>query len=226
MAFRNQNIKYVHYISNYDMPIRPINKIYEFYEKKAGGRSFLNCHANGDRKQMRAMADTTYGYYYYLYNENENDPAVKEQINASIESQKRMGISRNALGEFTDLYKGVIWSSLSREAYLYCRDYAETHPEYVNDIKFTRLRTEFFFHTILFNSDRLREKIVSGIRGGKHGWFWNEKRRDYKTLTFESYQVLKQDEQYLFARKVTSQDRKLIELILKDIKSPYKYKLE
>ena len=32
----------------------------------------MNCHANGDRKQMRAMADTTYGYYYYLYNDESN----------------------------------------------------------------------------------------------------------------------------------------------------------
>lgn len=222
MAFKCKDVKYIHITSNYDMPIRPINSIYDFYETSADNCSFLNNHANGDREQMKEMADDTYGYYYFFYNEDEADPSIKERTKESILLQKKLGISRKSIGEFTDLYKGVIWGSLTREAYMYCMKYTEKHPEYLNDIKLTRLRTEFFFHTLLFNAHLFKDKIKSGIRGGKHGWLWDSMKKDYENVNLESYEKLKKDENNLFVRKVTSDNKELVEKILKDIRSPYR----
>lgn len=119
------------------------------------------------------------------------------------------------------MYKGVLWGSLTRDAYMYCMDYTENHPEYLRDIKYTRLRAEFFFHTLLFNASEFKDLIKSGVRGGKHGWNWDERQKDYETVTLESYKRLKRNEEYLFVRKVTSENKELVNQILKDIRSPY-----
>ena len=221
MAFSDSAVQYVHYTSNYDMPIRPINDIYKFYENEAENCSFLNNHANGNRELMRKMAPDTYGYYYFFFNADERKRDIKEQIQASIDFQKKSGITRNSIGEFNNLYKGVLWGSLTRDAYEYCRKYSLEHLEYMEDIKFTRLRTEFFFHTILFNTEKFKGTIISGTRGGKHGWFWDDKKRDYEMLTRASYEKLKEDKENHFVRKLTSENKELVKQILKDINSPY-----
>lgn len=89
MAFRNERIRYIHITSNYDMPIRPINNIYQYFETKAENCSFLNNHANGSREQMKKMKPNTYGYYHYLYNEDETDPDIRTRTQESISLQKR-----------------------------------------------------------------------------------------------------------------------------------------
>ena len=225
MALRNKNMNYVHFTSNYDMPIRPINKIYNYYQNSANNQSFLNSHSGGDREAMRRIAASTYGYYYPHYNADEKEEDIRIQIRETIHLQKKLGISRNSIGEFTDLYKGVIWGSLTRDAYHYCMRYIEAHPEYLEDIKFTRLRIEFFFHTILFNTEEFQGKIHSGKRGGKHAWYWDAKKKDYQMIGLKAYDEIKQDKSYLFIRKVTSDNPEVIQQILTDIQSPYKLEL-
>ena len=222
MAFRDQKIQYVHISSNYNMPIRPINAIYNYYQNNAENKSFLNSHSDGERIAMKELAQSTYGYYYTHYNANEQDEDTRKQIKESIMLQKRLGISRKSIGEFTEMYKGVIWGSITREAYNYCMHYAERHPEYVEDIKFTRLRIEFFFHTILFNTPIFKNKISSGKRGGRHGWIWNVKTKDYQVVGIQEYNELKKNPEYLFVRKVTSKNPEVINQILTDIQSPYR----
>lgn len=221
MAFQNPDVKYVHYTTSMDMPIRPINILYEYYEKEPGNRSFLNCHANGDRKEMEKVASYTYRQYHYFYNEDETEPGIKEMMEASVQKQKSMGVCRNNIGEFTQMYKGVIGGSLTREAYEYCKGYVKEHPEYLEDIKFTRLRTEFFFHTILFNAKEFEDKLVGSTRGSKFDWIWDEKKKDYAELDVSTYEKIRENPGVFFVRKVSSASRELVDIILKDVKSPY-----
>lgn len=221
MAFENPDVTYIHYTTGNDMPIRPINAIYQYFEEGAGQKSFLNNHADGSRSEMKKTAEYTYKYYHYFYNGDENDRDLKQMSEDSIRQQKKMGVSRNSIGEFTEMYKGVIGGSLSREAYNYCMNYVKIHPEYMEDIKFTRLRAEFFFHTILFNVPDMKEKLVSGSRGGKHDWLWDSVKQDFSVLGTEAYRKLKANSNIMFVRKVSSADKELIQEILRDIKTPY-----
>lgn len=221
MAFERPEMRYFHLIMGYDMPIRPVNMLYQYFDTRAAGYSFLNCHGDGSREEMKKVAAYTYRQYYYLYNGDERDPLVKEMMDESVKQQKNMGIFREGIGEFRETYKGVVGGSLTREAYQYCMSYVGEHPEYLEDIKFTRLRIEFFFHTILFNDPEQREKIRSGSRGGKHDWLWDGKKKDYAELDLETYQKMKANKKTLFVRKVRSDNRRLVEEILKDIKTPY-----
>lgn len=220
-AFEQPNMKYVHYMMSYDMPIRPVNLLYQYFDTEAGGVSFLNCHGDGNRAEMQKVAAYTYRQYYYLYNGNESDALIKDMTDTSIEQQKKMGIFRDKIGEFQDTYKGVFGGSLAREAYRYCMEYTEKHPEYMEDIKFIRLRTEFFFHTILYNAPEQRAKIESGSRGGRHDWMWDDKKKDYADLDVTTYRKIRENKKTLFVRKVQSENRELVTEILKDIKTPY-----
>lgn len=221
MAFERPDMKYAHFVMSYDMPIRPVNMLYQYFDTKTAGYSLLNCHGGGNREEMRRVAAYTYRQYYYLYNGDESDPMVKEMMDASVKQQKEMGIFRERIGEFEDTYKGVVGGSLTRDAYRYCMSYVKEHPEYLEDIKFTRLRTEFFFHTILFNAPEQRDRIRSGPRGGKHDWLWDDKRKDYAELDLGTYRKMRENKKTLFVRKVRSGNRELIAEILKDIKTPY-----
>ncbi len=224
-AFSNKDVKYVHYLTNMDMLIRPVNQLYQYYDTLDDGSVFLNCHAGGDRTEMEKVAEYTYRYYHYLFNEDENDANVKEMANASVAHQKRMGICRKGIGEFTEVYKGVLGGSLTREAYEYCVKYIEKHPEYMEDIKYTRLRIEFFWHTLLYNAKEFEGKIKKHIRGSKFDWIWDDKKRDYATIDADKYNRLKINENTFFVRKVNSKNTEVLNLILKDVKSPYKLEL-
>lgn len=49
------------------------------------------------------------------------------------------------IGEFTNIYKGVIWSSLPYEQVSYVLSYIDAHPEFLTDLKHTIIPEEFFF---------------------------------------------------------------------------------
>lgn len=221
LAFSDSDVKYVHFVTSMDMPIQPVNKLYEYYDKLENGSIFLNCHANGDRAEMEKQAEYTYRYYHYFYNEDESDASVKEMVNTSALQQKQMGICRKGIGEFIDIYKGVVGGSITRDAYEYCVTYLKEHPEYMEDIKFTRLREEFFLHTILYNAKQFEDKLTKHVRGSKFNWNWDEKEKDYASLNLKSYTKFKQDKNTFFVRKVKSQNKEVLEAILKEIKTPY-----
>ncbi|MCR5846617.1 MAG: DUF6270 domain-containing protein [Lachnospiraceae bacterium] len=221
MAFSAPGVKYVHFTTGNDVPIRPVNIIYRFFDENEG-YSYLNLHANGKREEMDKVSEYTYRQYYYLYDADEKDSSVKAMIEDSILKQKNEGVFRKGIGEYTDTYKGVVGGSLTREAYEYCRDYVRKHPEYLEDIKYTRLRSEFFFQTILMNDPDFREKIRGGIRGGKHDWNWDEKAKDYAELTIEGYKKIKEKKEIFFVRKVSSDNEDVLNSIYSDIKTPYR----
>ncbi len=86
-------------MTNYDMPIRPINQIYDFFEQQEG-ISYLNLHANGNREDMQKVEEYTCKYYYYDYNSDETDALVKEMRENQIALQKKNGVRRNGMGGF------------------------------------------------------------------------------------------------------------------------------
>lgn len=223
MACRNQNVRYLHYVTDTQLPIRPLPEIYNYFENLDTGMSFLNLHANGDQAEMKNVAAYTYRQYYYFFNADTSDPDIMEMTDESIKIQKSQGIYREGIGEFTNTYKGVYGGSLTREAFDFCKKYSDEHPEYLEDIKFSRLKDEFFFHTILLNSDEFSGKISASARGSRIGWDWDNKAKDYAFATEESYKKLRANRNYLFIRKVGSDNKKLVEKILKDIGSGYKF---
>ena len=140
----------------------------------------------------------------------------------SVENQKKHGICRNNIGEFETVYKGVIGGSITKEAYEYCKDYVKKHPEYLEDIKFTRLPSEFFFHTILFNTEYFKNKLCGDIRGGKHDWIWDNKKNMYAHVDLKDYEKIKENKKVFFIRGIKSDNKELVNRILKDIKAPYR----
>ena len=221
MAFSCEDVYSVHFVSGNDCPMRPINQIYQFFEEHQEV-SFLNLHADGKQEEMQKVAEYTCRQYYYLYDGDEKDPSVKRMSDDSIRMQKEAGICREGIGEFKELYKGVLGGTLSREAYTYCMEYVKKHPDYLKDIKYSRLRAEFFFHTILMNTPALKEKISAGVRGGRHGWIWDDKAKDYARPDVAQYRKIRANADMLFVRYITSDNTEVMQEIYKDIKTPYR----
>lgn len=221
-AFADNHIQYLHLVTGMDMPIVPMDKLYSYYEQYSDGRCFLNCHAGGDREEMNNVAAYTYRYYHYFYNVDESPEHIKEMVDDSFNKQKKLGIQRDSIGEFKAMYKGVFGGSISRDAYMFFEDYIEKHPEYLENIKYTRLRTEFLFHTVLFNSELFANKISMSARGSRIDWSWDNKNKDYRVLNKTLYETLKQNSDTFFLRKVSSDNTEVLKMILKDLKTSYK----
>jgi len=217
-AFSDTEVHCVHYTSDLDMPIVPVNRLYSFFESN-NGKSYLNLFADGNRGDMARIEDSVFRYYYF--DANSDNSEMKRKVGESVDEQKRKGIFRNKIGEFTELYKGIMCGTISRNAYMYCKEYVKKHPEYVDDIKYIRQKSEFFFHTVLYNSEIFKNKTEWGKRGGLHSWDWDEDVSDFRRVDEQLYRKYKKMENSLFIRNVVSSETKLVETILKDIGSPY-----
>lgn len=217
-AFSNSDINYIHFSTDTQMPIRSVKEIYSFYESR--NSSFLNLNFSSDQKDIKT-AESTYKYYNYFYDKDLKNPDNKKMYDSCMKKQAELGIRRTGIGEFQTVYKGDYGGSLTREAYNCFIKYIQEHPEYINDIKFTRLGSEFMLHTVLFNSNELSGRVIGGLRGGKASFDWDSEKNDYAAADIEKYKKIRNNREYLYIRKVSSGNRDLVNMILKDIKSPY-----
>ena len=213
MALEDKDINYIHFSSGEDLPIKSPEGIAMFYDN-SGNKGFLNFQFP-DAMTDKAVREC-WEYYHFLYNGCDVRKApFCDYVEDMINWQKKHGISKTGLGEFKKIYKGVIWSSLTREALEFCFRYADRHPDYIEDIKYTRIRDEFYFHIILFNHADFEQKV---IKDGKHGMYW---KNGFYYMTIERYKNCEKAGK-LFIRKVSSKQEELINYVLEKISSEYR----
>ena len=215
-ALKNPDVNYVHFSTGQDLPIKTNQEIKALFDQ-SGNKSFLNYHFPDAHFHEEVV--NCWKYYHFIYNDCDvRKVPYCDWVKENMEWQKKNNICKKGLGEFTKIYKGIIWSSFTREALEYCYDYIKKHPEYWEDIKYTRIREEFCFHTILFNTPYFEDKIV---RDGKHGWKWLGAGQ-FQDMTYDEYTKLDKQGK-LFIRKVSSDQTELINAVLRKISE---YRLE
>ncbi len=206
-ALKNPDVNYIHFSTGQDLPIKSNEEIKDFFEK-SGNKSFLNFHfpdAHYHKPELEMWK-----YYYFICNDcDPREVPYCDWIKEMVDWQKKNNICKKGLGEFTKIYKGIIWSSFTREALEYCYKYIDKHPQYWEDVKYSRIREEFCFHTILFNTPYFDDKIV---RDGKHGWKWAGSGQ-FLNMEYEDY-IESEKKGKLFIRKVTSSQTELINSII------------
>lgn len=153
----NNSSDYVHIISGQDILIR--NKE-EFDEKfKNCNQAFMSCSSVDDvNMNVRQRLE---GYNLFP---NSDSRLLRYRIINRLMRGLRHVVKRESkvcqIGEFENVYKGVVWSSLPYEQVAYVLNYIDVHPEFLAKLKHTLIPEEFFFQTILMNS-RYRDMLVA-----------------------------------------------------------------
>jgi len=192
MASEHPDISYVHIITGEDYPVRA----FEEFQRK-----FLrDDHIYMSVMPPEEFKDTVtvrYRYYNWFIDKNVKNPVLWQLQRATVILQKLFGVSRDSIGEFCKIYKGLLYASFPREVLNYIESYLIKHPEYLKDLKRCQLPEEFFFQTIIMNSSYARQVAKQDIR------YMNWEKGDSSSpiyLTMEAYGEL-QKKRYFFARK-------------------------
>ena len=78
----------------------------------------------------------------------------------TVKLQKACGVFREGIGEFTRIYKGLVYISMPREAAAYVVEYVARHEEFWEDLYKCQVPEEFFFQTLFMNHEKWSQQVV------------------------------------------------------------------
>ncbi|MCR5655808.1 MAG: beta-1,6-N-acetylglucosaminyltransferase [Lachnospiraceae bacterium] len=212
LAAANPDVSYLHFLTGEDFPVRSPKEIHD---------RFVDCDKiyldYVEQKDFPPQVEKRYRYYNWFQNKNVKNPVLWQVQNLTVNCQKLVGIRRKKLGEFSDIYKGLLYISLPGDCAKDILSYVSEHPEYVKALYRTQIPEEFFFHTILLNDSFANGKYKDRIEKRELRYL-NWERGDGGSPAYlleEDLPLLKKG-RYYFARKFHSHDA-LREQIVKDM---------
>lgn len=190
----NFDYEYVHILSGEDYPIFSVEAIYETL--KDDTKIYIDSKRDLDGRRYNFF------WLYVYYNQNYKNKYVRILNLAFVGIQKIFKIKKRRIGEFTDIYTGLIWGSLPKYAVDYTLNYIRTHTKYLEDLKRCKIPEEFFFQTILENS-----KYKHNISNNNLRFMIWEKKKSWGPRYLQKLDLQNiLDSNNLFCRKVKPND--------------------
>lgn len=164
-ALKNPENQYFHLITGHDFPIKSNDYFIEFFNTNKNSE-FIN-HYN--------FPNSTAGWpgnngidrieYYNFYDVwNAKIHKQYEKITLAIRLQKRLGIKRRISSKMPQLYGGSTYWSLSRECVRYVIAFTQKNKWVFNRFKYTLCAEEFYFQTVIMNSDFATKVVNDNLR--------------------------------------------------------------
>lgn len=152
MAVSREDVGYLHFLTGEDFPVHSPDRLHEeFAEDEHIYLSYI------EEKDFNSAVKKRYYYYNLFQDKNVKNPFLWQFQNLTVNVQKMLGIRRKSLGEFSKVYKGLVYISMPRAAAADILEYVRKHPEYEKALYRCQIPEEFFFHTLLLN-----EKFCNG----------------------------------------------------------------
>jgi hypothetical protein len=158
-ALANPEISFFHTLSGQCFPIKPLNEIFDFFEKNKQ-QEFIDFTKMPTAQLFEGGLNRL---FFFRPNDifNEKGTYIERKIYSSIiKLQKLLNVKRPYSKEFPPLYWGSTWWSLSRECLEFVDLYIKDNPDFYERFKFTFCAEEMFFQTILANSS-FKDKITN-----------------------------------------------------------------
>lgn len=154
MALQDEQITYVHVVSGQDILIKNFGEFDKTFSMS--NQIYMTCKEieETDKSVIKRLK-----YPILSANLDRGRTRVKV-LNGMIYLLQRLFYKeRKTLGSFTQIYKGMVWASMPSDAARYAIMYADKNPDFMKALMHTIIPEEFFFQTILMNSE-FRENIV------------------------------------------------------------------
>lgn len=200
---------YVHVITGQDYPIVSAEAFDSFFVEHEG-QSFLDFEPVSEGSWIQER----FSYYWFtdcIQHPKSFDFRSHPVIKKFLKWQDRLDIKRHHIGGFVknEVYKGMVYVSLYRDAAQYVVDYLSKHRAFERSLRTCLIPEELCFQTILVNSP-LRCTLVNDnlrymdwqFRDGISPCVLNE--TDYEAITTSGKLIM---------RKVSAQSNQLIELL-------------
>lgn len=150
-----------HIISGQDYPVGNITKLRDFFEGQGMKEFILSTKVNRNAKSGFDKQALSWVKYYYWYDRIDRSKWFNKIFyRISVAVQAAIGV--NKLKQYNiefDLYQGLVWCSLTRQAVERSVQFAEEQPTFMKFLKSCNAPEEFFFQTVLENDSRLRCNI-------------------------------------------------------------------
>lgn len=157
-ALEDKTVTHIHLISGQDWPLKPVEKIKEFYE--GNNNIYLRYYkAKGTKKGHDNAIHWQQFYYNYdlinrhsLFGKIFNRLSTWAQIFFRVNKFKKLGIN-------LEIYTGANWCDLPRDAVEYCLNYFETHKNFQKMLKTGSFSDEFWVQTIICNAPQFQTRL-------------------------------------------------------------------
>lgn len=199
-ALKDKRIDYFHIMSGDDWPVRSLQEIYEYFDK-SDEISLLTTKISDMTDDWRRYSSKWQKYYSFLDIFNYKDLKQKIFVKAFVKFQQIIGVNRLKKLETLDIEiaQGLVWGGLPRNAFEYCMTYIHDNPEFWEFMTYGHASEEFFFQTILANSEAFEKCITNKNYRYMN---WNRKHNSYPgILDMDDYDNIMSDK-YFFSRKI------------------------
>lgn len=146
MAVSNPDVSYIHMLTGEDFPLVSVKQLDE---------KFLSCDriymTYIEPENLPETVTVRYRYYNWFQDRNVKNKLLWSLQNMTVKLQKLCGVFRGGIGEFTAVYKGLVYISMPRDAAAYVVEYVARHEEFWEDLYKCQVPEEFFFQTLFMN---------------------------------------------------------------------------
>lgn len=171
-ALEDEENFYFHLISGQDYPIQTCEKFKTFFSKNSE-KNFIN-YFNVPFEGWGKDGGLDRLQYYNFYDLFDAKKTTQSRwITMAIKAQKKIGYKRPLSKTLSNLYGGSTWWSLNREAVEHCITFTLKNKGFLNRFKYTFCSEEFYFQTILLNSDlkdTISKNTLRFINWKKNHW--------------------------------------------------------
>lgn len=204
---KNPNIKYIHIISGGDIPVRSIE---EFKKLENSNKIFM------EHIKITELKDPFIKKRYEYGTRFPNLDSRKKIIRIVNKLYQITHHPKKKIGDYTEdqLYKGLIWMSLPRDALKYVLKHDDKH-NILDSMKNVTIPEEFYFQTILMNSGFKNNIALNNITYND----WTKERHGSLPAILDETDFPKIEAgNYYFARKIDPLiSKELIRKISKNI---------
>ncbi len=155
MAVRNDDVSYMHMLTGEDFPLVSPQKLDE---------QFLACDniymSYIKPEDLPETVTVRYRYYNWFQDRNVKNKVLWSLQHMTVKLQKFCGVFREGIGEFSRIYKGLVYISMPKEAAAYVVEYVSRHEEFWEDLYKCQVPEEFFFQTLFMNHDKWSQQVV------------------------------------------------------------------
>lgn len=155
-AIKDESIEYLHMITGQDFPVKTPEYMSDFLEKNKGFE-FISVDKLPVKKWKNGGLDRV--KYYSPYEIFNGRSYGRFPIKILVFLQKIFGINRKLPTSLSELFGGIVYWTLTRDAVKYVLDYLEMHPEIMERFKYTFCSEEILFQSVLMTTGRFKDKI-------------------------------------------------------------------
>lgn len=161
-AVKQQQHDYYHLISGSDFPVKSLNYFKEKFSNL--NLDYIDCVSVPQNVWRDNGGLDRYEYYNFYDILNVKKISQNRLMKWLTKIQKKLKIKRSYSTFYPKIFAGSTWWSLTHESLNYVVNYTIKNKSFLNRFKYTFCSEEFYFQTILKNSDFASKIAYSNLR--------------------------------------------------------------